>query len=172
MAMRVAMMAVTMLGMSAAVWADNGRPLVWPQPESFYQSKGSTPSQRRLEAPNVPVYAQVPGVAMPQPMYGQPVGYPPLAGSVPGPAGYVPAMPMAGAMPGWPAPAHGWGMPAYPLAPAFSPVAPMSVMPGMPGMGSGLPWSGGGVPGMGGGSPWTGMNPFNGFNGLPFSFSY
>lgn len=161
MAMRVAMVAMAMLGMSASSWADNGRPLVWPQPESFYQSKGATPSQRRLEAPNIPVYAPVSGMAMPQPVYGQPAAY--------APANYAPVMPMTGAMPGWPAPTQGWVMPAYPMAPAFSPVMPMTVMPGM---GSGAPWSGGGFPGMGGGAPWTGMNPFNGFNGLPFSFSY
>ncbi len=171
--MKPSLFAFWMLALSPlTAWSEPAQVLVWPQSETFYDSKAATQSRRMVEPAAVSTYTYpvqggalaVPAM-MPAPQYTQPqMGYRPAPSQPQGfpnaPSGFMPQMPQ--------------GMPqGFPTSlPSFS--VPTVTVPSMPSMmpnyGS-MPFNSGSFPNGGFGN----MMPFpggNGFSGMPFGFGY
>jgi len=145
--------------------AQNGNPVVWPQPESYYSGKAASVSRRTVEqAPAisaqpttyanatqlVPQQPTMPVIA-PQPM----VSYPPAPMGYAGPA-MMPSMPYAMPMQSMPSMPN-FSMPSVSMPTMSMPSIPFSSVPSM----GSLPFGAGNI------------MPFpmgNGFSGMPFGF--
>jgi hypothetical protein len=184
--MKPSLFAFWMLALSPlTAWSEPAQVLVWPQSETFYDSKAATQSRRMVEpaaVANTYAYPVQGGTLaapamMPAPQYAPPsqMGYRPAPSQLQGfpnsPSGFIPQMPQ-GMPQGFPTSLPSFSAPTVtvPSMPSMMPNYGNMPFSPMPSMGS-MPFNSGNFPSGGFGN----MMPFpggNGFSGMPFGFGY